>query len=152
MGEVGVIEVDDTEVVRRAKNKLLLECEIDIDWMYKHFGMKEQYSLLPHVHYSKDIEDFNLPYNGQLRVWWTRNGRTTYYHVSSIREAIDKQEKLADDDLEDPNVDWNAGGLQVFNGEDWEEYYDEQGRDIDDIMCELGLCDEDDEEDGDFFA
>jgi len=70
----------------------------------------------------------------QLRVWWNRNGKQTTYKVSTVEEAKIKLDNLAQADLLDKRVDWNAGGLEVLEDGEWCEWYDKDGRDISELM------------------
>lgn len=70
---------------------------------------------------------------GALEVWWIKNPPNSgkRYPVSSIGEAINKLQMLADADLNDDGVHYNAGGLEVFkNDEGWEEWHDDDCNDI----------------------
>ena len=82
---------------------------------------------------------------GQLRVWWIPQVpmKTPFkVFVKTIEEAILLLNTLANYDLYQlkhkikPDYS-NAGGLEVFENGEWNEYYDEQGRDIDEIMRDL---------------
>ena len=70
---------------------------------------------------------------GDLRVWWIRNApRPAEYHlVTDAESAHYILEALAQNDLRDDRVDNNIGGLEVYNDGEWEEWYDEEGRNID---------------------
>ena len=77
----------------------------------------------------------------RLRVWWWRDwvdGRKTtdYHEVSSVNEAIEKIKQLTKEDLKNEDVIANAYGLEIFEDGEWSEYYDEEGRNIDEIMEE----------------
>lgn len=83
---------------------------------------------------------------GELEVWWAsqkhgQERRMDRYPVANVDEAATKIKELTAQDLADDTIDWNAGGLEVFgefgnNGEKpgWEEFYDELGRNIDEII------------------
>lgn len=84
---------------------------------------------------------------GALRVWWVRNApsKAEYTRVNSVEEAKKVLKDLADKDLKaGDEIFMNAGGLEVYVGTDvdyetnngWEDYYDEEGRDIDELMEE----------------
>ena len=77
---------------------------------------------------------------GDLQVWWIQNPprKGHRYPVSNIDEAIVKLNALADKDLKNPLVHANAGGLEVFTEDGWEEYYNEEGDSIDEIMRDRG--------------
>jgi len=74
----------------------------------------------------------------KLRVWWFRDygtyRRTDYYDVKSVDEAIEEIERLTREDLRNEDVIANAGGLEVYEDGEWTEYYDDEGRDILEIM------------------
>lgn len=74
----------------------------------------------------------------KMRVWWWRDwadGRKTteYYEVSSVNEAIKKISQLTREDLK-KDIIANACGLEIFEDGKWSEYYDEEGRDINEII------------------
>lgn len=76
-----------------------------------------------------------------LRVWHIINppNDPTYRRVSSIEEAVKKIKELAQKDLKDPRIEINAFGLEEYNDyieklNEWEEWYDEGGFDIGQIM------------------
>ena len=72
----------------------------------------------------------------ELRVWWIRNvpNEPSYYKIDTVEEAVKKINALAEDDLRDPLITSNASGFEVFEDGEWTEYYDELGRDIDEII------------------
>ena len=72
----------------------------------------------------------------ELRVWWSsqipipKSGYERYL-VETIREAKIKIKTLAQRDLNDKLVTDNVGGLEVFENEEWSEWYcDDCGEDI----------------------
>lgn len=79
-----------------------------------------------------------------LRVWWNRNygEHVEYHYVDDVNEAKEVIKKLTMSDLVDPDVVSNAHGLEEYNpienidcsDDGWSEYYDEEGRDIEEIM------------------
>jgi hypothetical protein len=92
---------------------------------------------------------------GQLRVWWSYGdaaGRhMDYYSVEDLKEAKKLLKKLADKQVNDASIDFNSGGLEVWeermdfkdNGlgprvkvtiQEWTEWMDDDGNDIDAIM------------------
>lgn len=70
-----------------------------------------------------------------LRVWWIRNPPSDpeYRLVANVDEALRVMGWLADEDLNDPRTTTNAGGLEVYEGGEWHEWYDEHGDSIDDL-------------------
>jgi hypothetical protein len=70
---------------------------------------------------------------GELRVWWIRNppNQPRHYAVKSPQEAAAVLERLAKRDLADPSVGSNAGGLEVNVKGEWQEWYSDDGEDID---------------------
>ena len=75
-----------------------------------------------------------------LRVWWVSNPprRGERYPVTSIDEAISKLDELTKRDLALGDLVFaNAGGLE-YRDEigDWVEFFDEEDRDIDQIIKE----------------
>lgn len=78
----------------------------------------------------------------RLQVWHTSDfGRDAFtVDVTSVDEAIRLLRILADYDLyQGERVDVNAQGLNVWDdqAEEWTEYYDEEGRDVDEIAAEM---------------
>lgn len=75
-----------------------------------------------------------------MRVWWIHNppSKPKHYPVDSIEEAINTIKKLTAADLVAPQVEANAGGLEVLENGEWSEYYNGYGQDIMDIMDEQG--------------
>jgi hypothetical protein len=72
----------------------------------------------------------------KYRVWYIANPPTdpTYYDVATPEEGADKINKLSKRDLKNPNISANAMGLEVsFVDGEWEEWYDENGEDIDSL-------------------
>lgn len=74
-----------------------------------------------------------MPTKGDLRVWWIRNPPSPAEHIPviNIGEAKMQLKLLADIDLGNSDIICNAGGLVVFDGTEWEDWYDEDGRSID---------------------
>lgn len=81
---------------------------------------------------------------GNLEVWWvtqySRRKENVRIPVKDIREATSILMEYTNRDLDDNMVEWNAGGLDVFDGEEWIEWYDDKGNDIYTLMDE-GLDD-----------
>ena len=82
---------------------------------------------------------------GDLKVWWIPQIPMKSFDVlvKNVDEAILLLTTLAEYDKF--QYDWNvkpdysnAGGLIEFDGVEWLDYYDEEGRDIDEIMIERG--------------
>ena len=72
----------------------------------------------------------------KLRVYWIRDGKTTYYRVEDVEEAKKIIERETQKDLHDLRITWNASGLEVYEDGEWCEYYNEDGLDIKEIMEE----------------
>ena len=72
---------------------------------------------------------------GDLRVWWVRNPPSPceYHVVSSPAGAINVLQKLTAADLLNGLVTVNMGGLEVFEDNEWAEWYDDEGNDIDSL-------------------
>lgn len=70
----------------------------------------------------------------KYRVWWSTSGVLKYYYVDSIEQAVTVITTLSLREVDDESVDFNFCGLEVKNKNDWEEYYDEDGCDISDII------------------
>ena len=79
----------------------------------------------------------------KLRVYWIPNPPREAHKVDveTVDEAIKVLNILAFYDLYlgDDVIGCNVGGLEVFNEEDkeWEDYYDEEGRDIREIENDM---------------
>jgi len=80
---------------------------------------------------------------GDLRVWWIPQipMEGFYVNVSDVEQAIKILEVLADYDefqyFHNVKPDYsNAGGLQVFDGDEWVDWYSADGLDIDDYIKE----------------
>jgi hypothetical protein len=78
--------------------------------------------------------------SNKIRVWWIRNVPNTplYVEVASPEQAIGALKALTESDLADAGVQTNAGGLETLDDTsgEWEEWYDEEGNSIDDLMRE----------------
>ena len=74
----------------------------------------------------------------KLRVYHIRNGEQETHLVNYINHAKDLIDNLAKSDLLDSSVVYNVFGLEEFNEEtkQWEEWYDDEGRDIDEHFAE----------------
>lgn len=76
-----------------------------------------------------------------LRVWHTVNppAEPEYHYCATVQIASKTIKELIDQDQLDETIKANAFGLEIYNPSiGWEEYYDEQGRDIQMIMDEEG--------------
>ena len=74
---------------------------------------------------------------GDLRVWWISNPpRDPFlYPVKSLEEAKKVMSVLAKYDLYLGSlISVNACNVEVFEGEEWCNYYDEEGRGFEDII------------------
>lgn len=69
---------------------------------------------------------------GDLRVWWIRNAPSpAEFHIAAdVADAKIVLKRLAERDMRDSRVVSNASGLEVFEGGEWHEWYDENGVDI----------------------
>jgi hypothetical protein len=71
----------------------------------------------------------------KYRVWAIRNvpGNPKYYDVDSPVDGADLINTLARKDLKNKNIISNAFGLEVcwVDGGEWEEWYSNEGDDID---------------------
>jgi hypothetical protein len=79
------------------------------------------------------------PNVGDLRVThlYSKNGARELEHhtVKDASHAVVKISVLADEQVNDESVDWNIFGLEIYDAKGgWEEYYDEEGQDINEIM------------------
>lgn len=79
----------------------------------------------------------------KLRVWHSTNLFHTEIPVSSIDDAKKIIDMLAESDLNNPNIDYNAFGLEEHdenfpeNG-GWSEWYNDNGEDIVEVMDSEG--------------
>ena len=70
-----------------------------------------------------------------FRVWWCTSGTITRYYVENIENAKLIINALIIREEDDESIVWNAHGLEKINEYDqWEEYYDEDGLNIEEIM------------------
>lgn len=74
----------------------------------------------------------------KLRVWNVVNppGKPYLFPVESPEEGARTIKRLAAQQLRDPNVYSNAFGLLVLEDGEWTEWYDEEGRDVDEAFGE----------------
>lgn len=75
----------------------------------------------------------SVPVTGALRAWRIANppAAPTFQGVASPDEGLAWINAHAEADLRDPRIDSNAFGLEVFEDGEWNEWYDAEGRDID---------------------
>jgi hypothetical protein len=68
------------------------------------------------------------------RVWFVENppNRSKYFDVDSPIEG----KKLLDKISEESKAPCNAGGLQEFDGDEWVEWYDANGDNVDESLFE----------------
>ena len=92
---------------------------------------------------------------GELRVWWTYGDAAghhmDYYSVADLGEAKKLLNKLADKQVSDKSINFNSGGLEVWEERqdfipkglgqrekvtilEWTEWMNEDGESIDDLM------------------
>jgi hypothetical protein len=67
-----------------------------------------------------------------LRVWNIINPPTkgTFYSVESPEEGAALISKMADEQLKQSWIHSNAFGLEVFEDGEWTDWYDDEGRDV----------------------
>lgn len=83
---------------------------------------------------------------GDLRVWWVPQVpmKAFYAPVKTVREAKLLLDTLAKYDLFQfenkvkPDY-FNAGGLEVWDGSEWSEWYSDEGMNIDELIEGEGL-------------
>lgn len=77
----------------------------------------------------------------KLRVYRIVNypAPATHYDVGSVTEGWEKIEWLTRADLLNPAIWGNVMGLQVLEDEEWVDWYDEDGDDIDGWAEKKGL-------------
>lgn len=82
---------------------------------------------------------------GDMRVWHHKgmedgNIYTARYNVDNIDEGIHTYKAMIGEDLNNPLVTSNAFGLEIVESDGivkwWEEYYDGEGRDINEIILD----------------
>lgn len=68
----------------------------------------------------------------KLRIYHIRNGETEYHRASDLAHARILINALAQSDLLDKSVEWNVFGCEEWNEDEqeWEEWYGEDGCDI----------------------
>ena len=76
---------------------------------------------------------------GSLRVWNVINppGEPLWYPVETPEEGARLIDQLANEQVKDDAVFANAFGLCEWDGEEWTEWYDDEGNDVDDILKEM---------------
>jgi len=75
--------------------------------------------------------------NKKLRVWYVGrmlSDKSTYIDVKNIEEAKLVINAFIERDLNDDRITDNAMGLQVFENNEWSEYYNSKGDDIYELM------------------
>lgn len=89
----------------------------------------------------------STPTKGQLQVWWIPQvpGKPFTVDVATPQEAKALLDVLARYDIfqfeNRIKPDYcNAGGLRMWGGKEWEEWYDENGDDIDDAELAAAGC------------
>ncbi len=73
----------------------------------------------------------------KLRVWWCSNGYTTYYYIDEIENAQLIIDILAIREVEDKNIDFNVNGVEIFENNEWCDWYSEEGLAYDEYMEDL---------------
>lgn len=86
---------------------------------------------------------------GTLRVYHIQNGNMAHQiEVETPMQAISLIEQWADEDLHNPNISFNAFGLEEYDDtnlpdvltgtdEGWSEWYNSDGQDIIEILDEM---------------
>lgn len=69
---------------------------------------------------------------GDLRIWWIRNppSPAQFILIDSPDEAVPILDQLGALDIRN-GVQVNVGGLEVFEDDEWGEWYDKDGNNID---------------------
>lgn len=73
---------------------------------------------------------------GMMRVWWNTEQTVRYYYVTTIEDAMKVLSVLTTREMDDDSIEFNASGLEQYDGQEWTEYYDDDGRDIQEMMAE----------------
>lgn len=78
---------------------------------------------------------------GDLRIYNIINlpNMPEYYPVKDIHHAKELIDALAKSQLLDETIISNVFGLEVFEDGDWTDWYDEDGRDLDEHFEELQI-------------
>ena len=63
----------------------------------------------------------------QMKVWAIRNGKEDFYNVDTPQEAFALINNMADADLKNDAIDFNAFDLLVFDGQDWAPWENSEG-------------------------
>jgi hypothetical protein len=73
------------------------------------------------------------PKEGDLRVWNIINvpGPGTHYPVKSVEHGVLLIDCLAESQLLQPEVGSNVFGLEVYHNGEWEDWYSEDGEELD---------------------
>lgn len=79
-------------------------------------------------------ELMNVKEDSTLRVWWNSNGETTYYYITDIKQAQTIRNVLAIRELDDESIAFNASGVEVFEDGEWNEWYSDEGLDVDEYF------------------
>lgn len=81
----------------------------------------------------------------KLRVWHVQNvpNQPTFHAVESVEAAAELIDKLIKEDLRDVGVSSNGFGLEEYipKYNDWMEYHDKEGKDIEQIAEDMGYED-----------
>jgi hypothetical protein len=77
-----------------------------------------------------------MPKEGDLQVWWTSNGQQKRVDVKNIDEAKGCLKGFGQAEVDNEDIIWNAGGLEVYENGEWCEWYSEDGLDIREVMEE----------------
>jgi len=95
--------------------------------------------MLP-IRIRKESQRPSDPKSGGLLVWhfFEMDGIHNFhlYEVASPEEARVAINQLAQEQVNDESVGYNAFGLEVFEENEWVEWYDDNGNDTDDFMKE----------------
>lgn len=75
----------------------------------------------------------------KLHVWAISNlGKSRYYPVATPEHAAIVINAIADGELLDSTITDNSFGLVQWDGEEWIEWYSDDGDDIDAFMITVG--------------
>ena len=77
-----------------------------------------------------------MPKEGDLQVWWANNFGSKRVDVKNIDQAKGCLKGFGQSEVDNENIGWNAGGLEVFENGEWSEWYNENGSDIREVMEE----------------
>lgn len=71
-----------------------------------------------------------------MRVWWSSNGKSTYYYIDKIDDARIILDVLALREVDDDSVILNMSDVEVLEDGEWSSWYSEDGSSTDEYFKE----------------